>query len=305
MSTAADSRAVFSLAGEAWAYLDALHRSASSAARALLTLFQTDFNTYRSSIVAVAGDPAAMDQQLPRSLAIDGIYGPNSRKALAYTLASADRRLVSAVSSMPNYAGQLGRWFWDRLVVIFPPNTTDNVGAMLWSAAGQARGRNNAGIESMVVGAWAQAQRAGLEEQSTEAAVTSTGNQQMLDIIMGSLQPILGPDGGSGGTEPFAEPTPIPTPATPAPGSTHSFTPSTECVTSDRYIAQGKDDQGRCVFLDTNTGELVVFGASAGADYAPQRGGTDPYLIPAIVAGLVVLGGAAGYQIWRKRGIRR
>jgi len=94
--------------GLAWAYMNAVARS-DARARYLLRLFQTKYNEYRPLLAAASTIP------YPTSIAIDGLYGTQTRQAFLYTLFPAPAivgGLTSAeVSALPSTQAEIGPWF--------------------------------------------------------------------------------------------------------------------------------------------------------------------------------------------------
>ena len=108
-------RTALAVAGEAWAYLAAEARRDSTRARGALMQFQRDFTARRASVIAVwpPDRRGAVDQLAPRSLRIDGIYGPNSRMAMAVVLStiSSDFAGLGLQRAMPTRTRDIPSWF--------------------------------------------------------------------------------------------------------------------------------------------------------------------------------------------------
>ena len=107
------ARAAVSLGAVGFAYMDALARSDWAGATGLLTLFQELFNEHRVATLIgfAAGDRLEASRQIPQSLAIDGMFGANSRTALVAALVSGVGLTPAVADTMPREAGALGRWF--------------------------------------------------------------------------------------------------------------------------------------------------------------------------------------------------
>jgi hypothetical protein len=123
------ARAALALGAVGYAYMDALARSDWANATPLLGLFQELFNENRSATLIgfASADQLAASQQIPRSLSIDGRFGPNTRTAMVAAMVSgflpytadgvpmASPVPPSVADSMPGEAAALGRWFTSTL----------------------------------------------------------------------------------------------------------------------------------------------------------------------------------------------
>ncbi len=121
-----DTRAAEALGVVAWTYALAMSRGDTTAASGVLVAFQRAYGRYRQNLVAsyAPAQQDAVNQALPRRLAVTGGYDSATQTALKSSLASAfGSELSSLALSLPTSAGEVGAWAAE----VQPAIATDSV----------------------------------------------------------------------------------------------------------------------------------------------------------------------------------
>jgi len=105
---ASEHRPAYALATLGWAYLEAILVSQGVAATGFLTSFQRTYNDHRADLVRTFDNPGAAEGILPRSLAIDGVFGPNTAHALGGAFIAVGH---ASGESIPTRVASLPAWF--------------------------------------------------------------------------------------------------------------------------------------------------------------------------------------------------
>jgi hypothetical protein len=253
-------RAGISVAATGWAYLDALAEGNVVASSTLLPLFQQFYNAHRGSILSVFDDRAAADRVLPRSLAIDGVYGSNTRTAMAAAFAAGVRgegvswdASWDVMQTIPRAAGGLPSWFLFTL----KPYLYDRVG------------RSAAATQFF--------QAVALFVEDDDATTASSNLSSMLNTYIAGGSGAVGPDLFR------TQPTGV---LDSVSAATSAIARSIESATTALLPGAGEPDS-----IIRLPGHITT---------APSEGPIKPWMLWVAGAGALTLTGFLGFQAWKK-----
>lgn len=251
-------------AAAAWAYLHTL-AGGSAVSSTFLALFQRTYNDRREAILSTFSDRETADRVLPLGLAVDGVYGPNTRTAMAASLAAGI--IGTGVSwdaswdvmqTIPTNAGGLPNWF--RLTL--SPYVHERVGAFAPIALF---------LDAVADFAW-------MQNPTTAAADLD----QMLNVyVQGGASEVGAAPGGVGPTGLFDT-------------IADTFRPLTEEIAA----ASGATLPGATAPVVTALPPLFTQASAAPAL-------VKPWVWWAVGAGALTLTGFLGFQAWKKAKRRR
>lgn len=177
-----EGRVIASMMGVLWAYFDALDRGDSVAAHALLSDHQQNWATLRPHVLSAFEDATrnALDATVPRSLAVDGVWGPNTLSTVRVVIfATFGHDVYMAVQgSIPMRATTLASWWRTNLALRFPQTSTNEVAQVIWSFALAVRADQGIHAAQVVDARAAEV----IAEVPTAAPLTSAGATQTVSI---------------------------------------------------------------------------------------------------------------------------